>query len=176
MRRIIVTIMASLCACVILSSCGPVYIGSAARQAAQNKANAEAAAAAAASSGDASESAAVSGDDAAAENLEPAPTAGVNCDEFMQQLAGSCFKAMAFEADGTTPLRLKDAAGNDAGEVDQAWAAAYCECYAQMAFQKFGCTTVVSHENMDDATYAATYADVEAACYEISKQNPAEQN
>ena len=169
--RIIIALIASVCACVILSSCGPVYIGSAARQAAQNKANAEAAAAA--NNNTTTETAANTENTAAAEEqtTEAAPNAGVNCDDFMQQLANSCFKAMAFEADGVMPLRMKDASGNDAGEVDQAWATAYCNCYAQMAFQKFGCTTVVSHENLDDATYAATYADVEAACYEISKSN-----
>ena len=168
--RIIIAIIASVCACVILSSCGPVYIGSAARQAAQNKANAEAAA----NKTETTDTAAA----AAADNstAQTAAEARVNCDEFMQQLAESCFKAMAFEADGTTPLRMKDASGNDAGEVDQNWAKAYCECYAQMAFQKFGCTTVVSHENLDDETYAATYADVEAACYETSKSHVAGQN
>lgn len=172
--RLIIAVVASLCACVILSSCGPVYIGSAARQAAQNKANAEAAAAE--NSDTAAAEGSASGESSANEAEASSGGAGVNCDEFMQQLAESCFKAMAFEADGTTPLRMKDASGNDAGEVDQNWAKAYCECYAQMAFQKFGCTTVVSHENLDDAAYASTYADVEAACYEISKSQMTNQN
>ena len=54
----------------------------------------------------------------------------VDCDAFMQQLADSCFAVIAFEEDGTTPLHVKDDDGNDLGEVDQRWAARYCECYA----------------------------------------------
>ena len=91
---------------------------------------------------------------------------GLNCDEFMQQLADGCFAVTAFEEDYVTPLHVFDEAGNDLGEVDQMWAAGYCECYAQLAFQTFGCLQVVEHENLDDATYAQTYEPIVAACAE----------
>ena len=88
----------------------------------------------------------------------------VNCDAYMQQIADECFKVTAFEEDGTTPLHMQDEAGNDLGEVDQEWAAGYCECYAQLAFQTFGCTTVIEHNNLDDAAYEATYEPIRLAC------------
>ena len=90
----------------------------------------------------------------------------VDCDAFMQQLAEGCFSVTVFEEDGTTPIHVFDEANNDLGEVDQEWAAAYCECYAQLAFQTFGCLQVVDHENLDDATYAQTYEPIVAACAE----------
>ena len=90
----------------------------------------------------------------------------LNCDEFMQQLADGCFAVTAFEEDNVTPLHVLDEAGNDLGEVDQIWVAGYCECYAQLAFQTFGCLQVVEHENLDDATYALTYEPIVAACAE----------
>ena len=98
----------------------------------------------------------------------------VDCDAFMQQLADSCFAVIAFEEDGVTPLRMKDDNGNDLGEVDQYWAASYCECYAQLAFQTFGCSTVVSHEKLDDDTYASTYAPIVSACSTYDKAQETE--
>ena len=104
---------------------------------------------------------------ATADQVQDDPTtAPLNCDEFMQQLADGCFAVTAFEDDYVTPLHVFDEAGNDLGEVDQGWAAGYCECYAQLAFQTFGCLQVVEHENMDDATYAQTYEPIVASCAE----------
>ena len=98
----------------------------------------------------------------------------VDCDAFMQQLADSCYAVIAFEEDGVTPLRMTDDNGNDLGEVDQYWAASYCECYAQLAFQTFGCSTVVSHEKLDDDTYASTYAPIVSACSSYDKSQESE--
>ena len=89
---------------------------------------------------------------------------GINCDEFMQQLADGCFAVTAFEADNETPLHVFDDAGNDLGEVDQMWAAGYCECYAQLAFQTFGCMQVIEQESLDDASYAQLYEPIVASC------------
>ena len=86
------------------------------------------------------------------------------CANILQQLAQNCFKATAFESDGSTPARVLDAEGNDLGEVDQAWAAKYCECYAQTAMQEFGCEAIIAHEELDDGQYEATYANVVRAC------------
>ena len=97
----------------------------------------------------------------------------VNCDEFMQQLADGCFYVTAFDADNMTPRHVFDEEGNDLGEVDQIWAAGYCECYAQLAFQTFGCLTVIEHENLDDASYAQMYEPIVATCsIPPDEQNP----
>lgn len=101
----------------------------------------------------------------------PAKQENVDCDAYMQQIADECFKVTAFQDDGTTPLRMYDEAGNDLGEVDQAWAAGYCECYAQLAFQTFGCTTVIEHNKLDDAAYDAAYEPIRLAC--SSDEQPA---
>ena len=139
MRQILIG-MAAVVFCAVFCSCGSVIIGESQDATSEN------------TSGNASE----------AQANEPA--SDVDCDAVMQQLADSCFKVMAFEADGTTPLHLNDADGNDMGEVDQNWAASYCECYAQLAFQTFGCKTVLSHEELDDIAYATTYAPIVSAC------------
>ena len=100
-----------------------------------------------------------------AESVAAKPAeSGVDCDAYMQQIADECFKVTAFEEDGKTPLHMQDEAGNDLGEVDQEWAAGYCECYAQLAFQTFGCSTVVEHNNLDDDAYNATYEPIRLAC------------
>lgn len=103
---------------------------------------------------------------ATSESVERAPAKqdSVDCDAYMQQIADECFKVTAFEEDGKTPLHMFDEAGADLGEVDQAWAAGYCECYAQLAFQTFGCTTVLEHNNLDDAAYEAAYEPIRLAC------------
>ena len=88
----------------------------------------------------------------------------VDCDAFMQQLAEGCFAVTVFEEDGVTPIHILDEAGNDLGEVDQEWAAGYCECYAQLAFQTFGCSGVLKHEELNDADYATTYEPIVATC------------
>ena len=88
----------------------------------------------------------------------------INCDDFMQQLADGCFAVTAFEADNETPLHVFDEAGNDLGEVDQEWAAGYCECYAQLAFQTFGCMQVIEQESLDDESYARLYEPIVASC------------
>ena len=95
-------------------------------------------------------------------------SAGLDCDNFMQSIADNCFAKTAFEEDGVTPVKVLDEAGNVLGEVDQEWAAGYCECFAQLAFQTFGCETVMSHEKLDDEAYEATYADVIRACTNLS--------
>ncbi len=97
----------------------------------------------------------------------------VDCDAFMQQLAEGCFSVTVFEEDGVTPVHILDEAGNDLGEVDQQWAASYCECYAQLAFQTFGCSGVLKHEELDDAAYATTYEPIVATC--SSDMAPAEE-
>ena len=97
----------------------------------------------------------------------------VDCDAFMQQLAEGCFAVTVFEEDGVTPIHILDEAGNDLGEVDQEWAAGYCECYAQLAFQTFGCSGVLKHEDLDDAAYARTYEPIVATC--ASDLTPAEE-
>ncbi|MBO5753154.1 MAG: hypothetical protein J6S69_05595 [Proteobacteria bacterium] len=93
--------------------------------------------------------------------------AKMDCDTYMKGLSDSCFKGMAFEADGVTPLHMRDEAGNDLGEVDQAWTASYCDCYAQTAFQKFGCTEVMADESLDDAAYSAKYAPIVSDCSNV---------
>ncbi len=119
---------------------------------------------------DSSSSNDTSSNDTSAEEAEPVAQQNeeeqpsVDCDAFMQQLADACFKVTAFQADETTPLHVIDESGNDLGEVDQQWAAEYCECYAQLAFQTFGCATVISHENLDDEAYTQTYAEISNAC------------
>ena len=134
MRRVLTGIVA-LVACIVLASCGS-----------------------------SSNTKATSTATAATEASEATEANEVDCDAFMQQLADSCFAVIAFEEDGVTPLHIQDDAGNDLGEVDQQWAASYCECYAQLAFQTFGCTTVLEHEDLDDDTYASTYAPIVSAC------------
>ena len=94
----------------------------------------------------------------------PAPESKVDCDAFMHQLAEGCYAVTVFEEDGVTPIHVYDEANNDLGEVDQEWAASYCECYAQLAFQSFGCSGVLAHEELDDATYATTYEPIVATC------------
>lgn len=93
--------------------------------------------------------------------------ASVNCDEFMKQMADDCFLSVAFGDDNETPRHEYDEAGNDLGEVDPRWAAGFCECYAQLAFQTFGCTTVLEQmTQMDDNTLAATYDEIISICEE----------
>ncbi len=94
----------------------------------------------------------------------PASEPQVDCDAFMHQLAEGCYVVTVFEEDGVTPIHVYDEANNDLGEVDQEWAASYCECYAQLAFQSFGCSGVLAHEELDDATYATTYEPIVATC------------
>lgn len=100
------------------------------------------------------------------------PMANVDCDALMQQLAQSCFSITAFEADGQTPLHVADEAGNDLGEVDQVWASHYCECYAQLAFQTFGCETIVTHQSISDEEYDKLYAPIIASCEEPPQNMP----
>jgi len=88
----------------------------------------------------------------------------VDCDAFMDELANVCYFVTAFEADGVTPRHDFDEAGNDLGEVDRDWAAAYCSCYAQLAFQTFGCLGVVSHSELADEEYDGKYESIRYEC------------
>lgn len=90
----------------------------------------------------------------------------LDCDALMQSLADNCFNITAFDKDGKTPLHITDENGNDMGEVDQKWASAYCECYAQLAFQTFGCTEVSKHQELSDDEYDKIYAPIIASCTE----------
>ena len=91
--------------------------------------------------------------------------ATIDCDAFMHQIADDCYVSLAFEDDNTTPRHEFDEEGNDLGEVDQHWAAGFCECYAQLAFQTYGCTTVIQQmTEMDDTTLAETYEPIIATC------------
>lgn len=90
----------------------------------------------------------------------------VDCDAFMRGLGQSCYNVMVYKEDGVTPLRLIDEAGNDLGEFDKIWATNYCDCFAQTAFQTFGCSVVMAHEELDDASYAAAYEPIVASCTE----------
>ncbi len=108
----------------------------------------------------------------AAAQTANAQDSSLDCDALMQALADSCFKVTAFQEDGTTPLHEVDEAGNDLGEVDQKWAAEYCECYAQLAFQTYGCQDVNTHQSLNDEEYDALYAPIIASC----TTNTVEQN
>ncbi|MCL2325237.1 MAG: hypothetical protein FWC40_01855 [Proteobacteria bacterium] len=88
----------------------------------------------------------------------------VDCDAFMDEMANVCYLGTAFEADGMTPRHDFDEDGNDLGEIDQEWAAAYCSCYAQLAFQTFGCMGVLSHLNLTDEEYDSKYESVRYEC------------
>ena len=101
-----------------------------------------------------------------------AKKADFDCDELMKELSESCFKVTAFQADGKTPIHIEDEQGNDLGEIDQAWVKDYCECYAGLAFQTFGCETIVKHQSLSDEEYNKLYAPIIASC-ENSSQEPA---
>lgn len=101
-----------------------------------------------------------------------AKKADFDCDELMKELSESCFKVTAFQADGKTPIHIEDDQGNDLGEIDQAWVKDYCECYAGLAFQTFGCETIVKHQSLSDEEYNKLYAPIIASC-EDSSQEPA---
>lgn len=137
--RQILTVFVALLACTSLSACGAVIFGESTQNSAQNENNAQ---------------------------QEQQEQLALDCDALMQKLADSCFAVTAFEEDGKTPLHMTDEAGNDLGEVDQNWAADYCECYAQMAFQTFGCETVSAHQTLSDEEYDKLYEPVIAACSE----------
>lgn len=109
-------------------------------------------------------------------NTEQSQTSNLDCDALMQQLADNCFAAAAFEADGSTPLHIIDEAGNDLGEVDQTWAAHYCECYAQLAFQTFGCEQIVTHQNLADDEYDKLYSPIIASCEEVPNEQSTDEN
>ena len=113
--------------------------------------------------------------DASASKSE-APKADFDCDALMQQLADNCFTVTAFEADGKTPLQVTDEAGNAMGEVDQAWAKDYCECYAGLAFQTFGCETVITHQNLSDEEYDKLYSPIIASCEEVPVEGAPDAN
>lgn len=148
MRQILIVFVALL-ACTSLSACGAVIFGESNQNSAQTQTDAQ---------------------------QEQAEQVGLDCDALMQKLADSCFTVTAFEADGKTPLHMNDEAGNDLGEVDQNWAAEYCECYAQMAFQTYGCEDVSAHQALSDAEYDKLYEPIIAACTEPQNETAAADN
>lgn len=109
-------------------------------------------------------------DEAKSANTEPAEVAQVadveDCDALMQELAENCFMMTAYEEDGVTVLHVIDELGNDLGEIDLNWVASYCECYAQLSFQTFGCSGVLEHEALDDAQYEEAYGGIRMICAE----------
>ena len=89
----------------------------------------------------------------------------LNCDEYMQSFADSCFEVTVLDENGALRNDV-DADGNDLGPVDQGWAADYCTCFAQRAFQEFGCAAVYADEELDDAAWQAKYTAIGDACAE----------
>lgn len=97
-----------------------------------------------------------------------------DCDALMQELAENCFKITAYAEDGVSVLHVIDEGGNDLGEIDLNWAASYCECYAQLAFQTFGCSGVLGHENLDDQQYEEAYGGIRGICTQPAEAQPSE--
>lgn len=86
------------------------------------------------------------------------------CDAFLRAIAQNCFQRTAFLDDHDTPRHVFDAAGHDLGEVDQKWASEYCSCFAQIAYQKFGCETILQHESLSDDEFLKSYEEVIHLC------------
>ena len=89
----------------------------------------------------------------------------LDCDAYMQSFADSCFEVTVMDENGALRNDV-DADGNDLGPVDQGWAADYCTCFAQRAFQEFGCAAVYADEELDDAAWQAKYMVIGDACAE----------
>lgn len=166
MKRLLIC-SAAVFFCTSVVGCGSIVFGSSNQASSSSSATQT-------ESGDAAQTEAATPDTAnAASTTEAVQEQKVDCDTFMKGLADSCFAVMAFEADGKTPLRMRDEAGNDLGEVDPAWVSSYCTCYAQTAFQKFGCSTVMADEDLDDAAYSAKYATIVQDCSMTEAANSA---
>lgn len=103
---------------------------------------------------------------ATAETAQPASAnEELDCDAYMQSFADSCFEVTVMDENGALRNDV-DADGNDLGPVDQGWAADYCTCFAQRAFQEFGCAAVYADEELDDAAWQAKYMVIGDACAE----------
>lgn len=96
---------------------------------------------------------------AASENQE------LDCDAYMQSFADACFEITVKDENGALRNDV-DADGNDLGPVDQGWAADYCTCFAQRAFQEFGCASVYADEELNDEAWQAKYNAIGDVCAE----------
>ena len=89
----------------------------------------------------------------------------LDCDQYMQSFADSCFDVTVKDENGMLRNDV-DANGNDLGPVDQAWAADYCTCFAQRAFQEYGCAAVYADEELVDEAWQNKYNAIGDACAE----------
>lgn len=78
---------------------------------------------------------------------------GVDCDQLMQDISNDCFQASSVD-ENNQPLP----------EGELLWVGDYCECYAQLSFQSFGCSGVVEHQKLGEEEFQSTYGDIFAEC------------
>ena len=82
------------------------------------------------------------------EETAEAPSVDVDCDLLMHEIISDC---LSTQQDAAT-------------EEEKAAAVSYCECFAQLSFPVFGCTTIYSHQSLSDEEWEATYSDIFAEC------------
>ena len=82
------------------------------------------------------------------EETAEVPSVDVDCDLLMQEIIHDC---LSTQQDAST-------------EEEKVAAVSYCECFAQLSFQVFGCTTIYSHQSLSDEEWEATYSDIFAEC------------
>jgi len=99
--------------------------------------------------------------------VQAAAEAGtLDCDAFMQDYADDCFNIAVYEEDGVTLRNDVDENGNVLGPVNQGWAADFCACFAETAFNTFGCAGVAADASLEREEWKAKYVNVRDTCVE----------
>lgn len=114
---------------------------------------------------------------ASVDDVKTAAEAGtLDCAAFMQDVADDCFQAAVYEEDGVSLRNDIDENGNVLGPVDQAWAADFCTCFAQVSFDSFGCQTVAADQSLEDDAWKTKYENVGKTCVDAVRADRNAQN
>lgn len=114
---------------------------------------------------------------ASVDDVKAAAEAGtLDCTAFMQDVADDCFQAAVYEDDGVSLRNDIDENGNVLGPVDQAWAADFCTCFAQVSFDSFGCETVAADQSLEDDAWKTKYENIGKTCVDAVRDARNAQN
>ncbi len=95
--------------------------------------------------------------------------ATTDCDAYMKSFAKTCFDVTVFDENGLL-LNDVDENGNVLGPVDQNWAKDYCDCFAQLAFQQYGCQAVHNDESLDNDAWLERYGSIREQCASVTTE------